>query len=58
MIASIEKNIGVNVSEKGIEDIGEDEERTRISRIGVSGYTETYEIRGNVKDVKSWKLLP
>lgn len=58
MIASIEKKIGVNVSDEGIEDIGEDEERTRISRIGVSGYTETYEITGNVKDVKSWKLLP
>lgn len=58
MIASIEKKIGVNVTDEGIEDIGEDEERTRISRIGVSGYTETYEITGNVKDVKSWKLLP
>lgn len=58
MIASIEKRIGVNVTDEGIEDIGEDEERTRISRIGVSGFTETYEITGNVKDVKSWKLLP
>lgn len=58
MITSIEKAIGVKVSEKGIEDIEEDEERTRISRVAVSGALEKYGITGNVKDIKSWTLLP
>lgn len=58
MIASIEKKIGVNVSDRGIEEIEEDEDRTRLSRIDVSSGMETFEIRGHVKDKKSWKPFP
>ena len=58
MVRSIEKEIGVNVSGKGLEDVGENEERTRISRIELSSGTEKYEITGNVKDINSWKLVP
>lgn len=58
MVRSIEKEIGVNVSGKGLEDVGENEERTRISRIDMSSGMEKYEITGNVKDVNSWKLVP
>ena len=57
-IWSIEKEIGVNVSGKGLEDVGENEERTRISRIDLSSGMEKYEITGNVKDINSWKLVP
>lgn len=58
MIASIKKKIGVTVSDKGIEDIEENEDRTRISRIVSSDTIEKYEITGSVKDVENWNLLP
>ncbi len=58
VVMSIKKKIGVNSTEKGMEDIDEHEDRTRISRVEVSGGMEKYEITGNVKDIKSWKLIP
>lgn len=57
IIASIKKKIGVNVSDRGIEDIGENEDRVRISKVVMTENVEKYEVTGHVKDIKNWKLV-
>jgi hypothetical protein len=57
LMPTIEKAAGIAGDEITIDDISEDEERTRIFRICKDEIYRKYEITGDVYDINNWKLV-
>jgi predicted AlkP superfamily pyrophosphatase or phosphodiesterase len=57
LMPTIEKAAGIAVGERTIDDITEDEDRTRIFRICKDEIYRKYEIIGDVYDINNWKLV-
>ena len=56
LIATIRKNIGINTSEKALDEIDSDVPRKRYM-ISTYDCIETYEIDGDVRLVENWRLI-
>ena len=57
MLATIQKKLGILVSEPTLKEIGEQEERIRYMKVSTPGEFEKYEINGEAGRIEDWRLL-
>jgi hypothetical protein len=57
LMPTIEMTVGIAIDERSIDDIMEDEDRTRIFRICNDEIYRKYEITGDVYNINNWKLI-
>lgn len=57
IIATLRRQIGMNVSDRTLSEIGNDEDRVRYMNKSTNDWFERYEIDGDVSQIKNWRLL-
>ncbi len=57
MLATIQKKLGILVTEPTLKEIGEQEERIRYMKVSTPGEFEKYEINGEAGRIEDWRLL-
>ncbi|MDE6622376.1 MAG: hypothetical protein K2K74_18180, partial [Lachnospiraceae bacterium] len=57
IIATIRKKIGIDVSDKALNEIDSEENRIRYMSVSTPDLFEKYEINGDVSQINNWRLL-